>query len=130
MLSSGLLVAAGLHQHDAADDDGDADRDHHREGLSEQHAAQDRGGRDSRTDEALRPIAQADRARSIDMVAAVLERWHPEMSAVGWQEWARAVLAVVDGLTEGWLTDRDDRALDRASRRLIASLVSGMLERT
>ncbi|MFK4762655.1 hypothetical protein ACI3KS_17135 [Microbacterium sp. ZW T5_45] len=52
------------------------------------------------------------------------------MSAVGWQEWARAVLAVVDGLTEGWLTDRDDRALDRASRRLIASLVSGMLERT
>ncbi|MFF2267406.1 TetR/AcrR family transcriptional regulator [Cellulosimicrobium cellulans] len=80
----------------------------------------------ARTDTTLTPIAKADRVRAVEQVAAVLARWRPDLSATEQRTWAVVVLAGIEGLTEAWLTDRDDDGLEEAARHLVKAILAGM----
>lgn len=80
----------------------------------------------ARTDPALAEVARADKASAVDQVAAVLARWRPGLAPEARHAWALVVLAGVDGLTETWLTGRDDDAIDAAARAFAAATAAGI----
>jgi len=71
----------------------------------------------ARTDPDLLALLRAQRTRDLATIADCLSRWlsHPSLrSAAG--SWAEVVMAGLDGMTEEWLTSRDDDAWQRGSR--------------
>lgn len=80
----------------------------------------------ARTDASLSSLARTDRNRVIQQMASVISRWRPDLAESENHEWAVVVVAGVDGLTEGWLTDPDSQDLAKAATRLAASIACGV----
>ena len=72
----------------------------------------------ARTDPELVELTREQRRRDLELVNDVLQRWAGERTKLDTKAWATVILAGLDGITEAWLTDRDDTARDTAARLL------------
>ena len=78
----------------------------------------------ARIDPELADLTRNQRRRDLDLVAILLRQWQGERSGLDVDAWARVILAGLDGITEAWLSDRDDQARDQAAS-LLAEAVGG-----
>lgn len=82
----------------------------------------------ARTDAELLELSRWERRQYVELVAHQLGRWHPDRPVEELETLAAVILAGLDGLTEAWLTTRDDEACIAAAT-LFADGVSALVER-
>lgn len=80
----------------------------------------------ARTDPELLELSRWERRQFSDLVVHQLERWQPDRPSVELRTLAAVILAGIDGLTEHWLTMRDDEA-SIAAVELLANCVSNLV---
>lgn len=83
----------------------------------------------ARTDPELLELSKWENQQYNELVAQLLRRWQPERSDEELRHWAAVILAGLNGLTEAWLTTRDDDASVTAAT-LLATCVSDALSRS
>lgn len=81
----------------------------------------------ARTDPELHDLIVNERRLSSDLVASLLRHRRPDQSDDELRQWAAVIVAGIDGLTESWLTVRDDEA-SIAAATLFARTVADALE--
>lgn len=77
----------------------------------------------ARTDAALLELVRAAQARLIERVSEQLRRWLPDRTDEQLRAGASVIVAGIDGLTESWLTSRDDQGSEAATV-LFAEVIS------
>lgn len=76
----------------------------------------------ARTDDELLPLTQRARRRDLDAIRSLLQKWRANLEPRSVEAWASVILAGVDGITEAWLTDRDDDAALRSAQLLASAM--------
>lgn len=76
----------------------------------------------ARTDEELLALTQRARRRDLDAIQSLLQEWRTDLDPHAVDAWASVILAGVDGITEAWLTDRDDESALRSTRLLARAM--------
>lgn len=80
----------------------------------------------ARTDPDLAALTRHQRTRDLDLVSAMLRRWQGHPAGFDVEAWASVILAGLDGITEAWLTDRDDDARDRTATLLARAVAAAV----
>lgn len=91
-------------------------------------APEEEAGADgSEGDAAGGPDGRWERRRTLDLITHQLGRWQPGPPVDELRTLAAVIAAGIDGLTEAWLTTRDDEA-GIAAATLFASRISALVE--
>lgn len=82
----------------------------------------------ARTDAELLELSRWEHRQYVELVTHQLGRWHPDRPVPELETLAVVILAGIDGLTDSWLTTRDDEA-GIAAATLFANGINALLER-
>lgn len=80
----------------------------------------------ARTDPELLELSRWERRQFTELVVRQLERWRPDRPSDELRTLAAVILAGIDGLTEAWLTMRDDES-SIAAAELFATSISNLV---